>query len=463
MSWRVPRPGPADPLRAFSPEEIEACVRHAKPRQRWALVAFAVDLLLLVALALSGPGRHLVTWAAGLAGSFVPGSAALTVATVVVVQALAGLPFSLRSYRQDRRAGLATQRLRGFMADWLKSRGVGLVLTVLPVAGLIAAANWRPPGYPWVAAAVGALLVVALALLGPVVLEPLFNRFERLRAGSLRERALAMAADMRVPVRDVLVSDASRRTTRVNAYVSGVGRTRRVVVYDTLLARRAAGEAPTGATAVPDPPAGGEKDLAAGAGADPADPAGTEPDSAAGTEPGGAPDPDPGAGEADPGQGREDEVTLVLAHELAHVRHRDVLFGTMAGALATAGGILLVNWLLERDWLRDWLHVTGLGDPVVAPGLLLLGVAGGLLAAPLASALSRWSEARADWVALEVSRDPDTAVAVERRLALENRADLRPNRLLVALFASHPPTMARIAQAWLWAARHGVEPARHPS
>jgi STE24 endopeptidase len=57
-------------------------------------------------------------------------------------------------------------------------------------------------------------------------------------------------------------------------------------------------------------------------------------------------------------------------------------------------------------------------------------------------------------VSLEVTRDPVTAVAVERRLALENRADLRPNRLLMLLFASHPSTMARIAQAWLWAKRN---------
>jgi len=412
--WRVPRPPAADPLRAFSLEEVEVCVGHAKPRQRWGLVAFAADLLLLVAL--SAPGRRLVAWAAGPAGGFVFGRAALTVATVVVAQALVGLPFSLRAHRQDRRDGLATQRLRGFLADWLKSRGVGLVLTVLPLAGLIAAAHWRPPGYPWAAAAVGGLLVVVLGLLGPVVLEPLFNRFRPLEAGPLRERVLAMAARMRVPVRDVLVSDASRRTTRVNAYVSGIGRTRRVVLYDTLLADQAAGAAP----AVP-----------AAAAARPAGQART----------------------------REDEVAMVLAHELAHVRHRDVPLGTTAGALAAGGGVLLLNWVLERDWLRGWLQVTGLGDPNVAPGLLLLGAVGGLLAAPLASAISRWSEARADWVALEVSRDPDTAVAMERRLALENRADLRANRLLIALFASHPPTMARIAQAWLWAARHGTEPA----
>jgi STE24 endopeptidase len=198
---------------------------------------------------------------------------------------------------------------------------------------------------------------------------------------------------MEVPVRDVLVADASRRTTRVNAYVSGLGRTRRVVVYDTLLAS-------AGST------------------------------------------------------GAADEVALVAAHELAHVRHRDVLWGTLGSAALAAVSVLAVVALFDLERVRRAFAVTGLGDPLAVPGLLLLAALGGLLAAPVASAISRWAEARADWVALEVTRDPVTAVAVERRLALENRADLRPNRLLVALFASHPVTMARIAQAWLWAERH---------
>jgi STE24 endopeptidase len=99
--------------------------------------------------------------------------------------------------------------------------------------------------------------------------------------------------------------------------------------------------------------------------------------------------------------------------------------------------------------------VRGLGDPAAGPAVLLLAGLGGLLAAPAANLISRWAEARADWAALEARRDPAEAVAVERRLALDNRANLRPNRLMVAWFASHPPVMARIAQAWLWAERHG--------
>jgi STE24 endopeptidase len=390
----VPRPPAADPLAAFTEDEVRACVDFAKPRQRWGLAGYGVDLAVLAALALTGPGRAAVAAVAGLAGGWAPGRVVLAAVGVQAVRAGVGLPFSVRAFRQDARAGLATQRLGGFLRDWAKARAVGLVLVVLPVTALVLGARWQPPGWPLVAAAAAVLLVLALAVIGPVLIEPLFNRFRPLEPGPLRARLLELAATMGVPVRDVLVADASRRTTRVNAYVSGLGRTRRVVVYDTLLA---------------------------------------------------------GTGES---TGAADEVALVASHELAHVRHRDVLWGTVGSAALAAVSVLAVVALFDLEAVRRVLAVSGLGDPLAVPGLLLLATLGGLLAAPVASAISRWAEARADWVALEVTRDPVTAVAVERRLALENRADLRPNRLLVAMFASHPVTMARIAQAWLWAERH---------
>jgi STE24 endopeptidase len=387
----VPRPPAADPLEAFTEDEVRACVAYAKPRQRWGLASYGVDLAVLAVLALTGPGRAVVRAAAGLAGAWAPGRVALATVAVLAVRAGVGLPFSVRAFRQDARAGLATQRLGGFLRDWAKSRGVGLVLTVLPLSALVLGARWQPPGWPPVAAAAAACLVVALAVAGPVLIEPLFNRFSSLEPGPLRARLLALAETMRVPVRDVLVADASRRTTRVNAYVSGLGRTRRVVVYDTLLAGSASAT---------------------------------------------------------------DEVVLVVAHELAHVRHRDVLLGTVGAAALAAVSVLAAVALFDLGPVQRALGVSGLGDPLAAPGLLLLAALGGLVAAPAASAISRWAEARADWVSLEVTRDPITAVAVERRLALENRADLRPNRLLMVMFGSHPSTMARIAQAWLWAERH---------
>ena len=384
---RVPRPPAEDPLTAFTEAEIAACAAYARPRRRWGFAALGFDLLLLAGLALTPPGRTVVRALGAPFTEWAPGRAVLVTAGVAALQALAGLPFNLRTWRQDVRAGLSTQDLPAWLADWAKARAVGVVLTTAGVAGLILAARGLP-GHPLTTAAGAAALVVVLSLAGPVVLEPLFNRFTPMEPGPVRDAVLATAARMRVPVAEVLVADASRRTTRVNAYVSGLGRTRRVVVYDTL------------------------------------------------------------AGRAAPG-----ELLLVLAHELAHVRHRDVAWGTAGMAAAAGLGVIAADLALGTDAVRSLFDLGGLGDPLAAPALLLLGAVTGLLLAPAGSGISRWSEARADWAALEARRDPESAAAVERRLALDNRADLRPNPLLTFWFASHPPVMARIAQARLWAGR----------
>ena len=81
----------------------------------------------------------------------------------------------------------------------------------------------------------GALLVVLVSFAYPVVVEPVFNKFTPMPDGPLRTSLLQLAREDGVPVKDVLVADASRRTTSLNAYVSGIGATRRIVVYDTLV------------------------------------------------------------------------------------------------------------------------------------------------------------------------------------------------------------------------------------
>jgi STE24 endopeptidase len=77
--------------------------------------------------------------------------------------------------------------------------------------------------------------VLILTLLAPLVLEPLFNHFQPLADEQLAQQLRLLADQAGVPIRNVLVADASRRTVKANAYVSGLGPTRRVVVWDTLL------------------------------------------------------------------------------------------------------------------------------------------------------------------------------------------------------------------------------------
>jgi STE24 endopeptidase len=162
-------------------------------------------------------------------------TAVLAVAAVLLTW-LVRLPLVYRrGVVHERRWGLSTQTGRQWLVDGLKGLVVGLALTVATMVALVGLARALPTWWPVPAAAGAMLLVLLLGFVAPVILEPLFNRFEPLREEPLASQLRALAEEAGVPVADVLVADASRRTTKVNAYVSGLGRTRRVVLWDTLL------------------------------------------------------------------------------------------------------------------------------------------------------------------------------------------------------------------------------------
>ena len=143
-------------------------------------------------------------------------------------------PLGMWSETDLRDFGLSTQTWATWTADRIKNIGVNTGLTAIMVLAVVALARrfrrW------WIPAAIGAFVLTLLASFAyPVVIEPIFNDFRPMASGQLRDDLLAMASRDGVPVEDVLVADASRRTTALNAYVSGFGATRRIVVYDTLL------------------------------------------------------------------------------------------------------------------------------------------------------------------------------------------------------------------------------------
>ena len=133
--------------------------------------------------------------------------------------------------------GLSTQSWAGYLGDvarGLARRAWWSPRVVDAGAGRLRPAVARGPGRPWPAAALACLVVVG-SFVYPVLVEPIFNTFTPLPDSPLRTAVLELADREGVPVDDVLVADASRRTTTLNAYVSGFGSTRRVVLYDTLV------------------------------------------------------------------------------------------------------------------------------------------------------------------------------------------------------------------------------------
>jgi len=224
-----------DPVRFFTSEQIERARAYHRPLYVSSAASSAVGAGYLAALAFSPAGRWMAVPVDDLPKwAFAASYAALILVTAAVLRFP---PSFWRGFVHEHRWGFSTQALPAFLWDWAKGVAVSVALTGAVMLGFVELASALPDAWPAVAGACAAALVVVLSFLAPVVLEPLFNRFRPLADVELAADLRALSVRAGVPVRDVLVADASRRTRKENAYVSGLGRTRRVVVFDTLLQR----------------------------------------------------------------------------------------------------------------------------------------------------------------------------------------------------------------------------------
>jgi len=387
VPWTV-LPG-ADPqpeaLRDFTSAQLAREVAFHEALRPAAYANLVLGLAVTALLGLTRAGARVVTAVARPLGGGWGWQVLLGTLALTGLGRLATVPLSVRGETVLRDYGLSTRTWGSFSVDVGKGVLVAAGLTALALLALVALARAAPRTWWMWGALATAGLVVAGSFAYPLVIEPVFNDFRPLEQGTLRADLLALAEGDGVPVDEVLVADASRRTTALNAYVSGFGGSRRIVVYDTLLEQ--------------------------------------------------APDA---------------EVALIVAHELGHAEQRDVLVGTLLGALGAAAAVCALALVLRWTLLLRRAGATGMGDPRVIPLVLLLLAVGSLLVAPATNLVSRRIEARADVHSLDLTRDPETFLAAQRRLAVTNLSDLEPHPLAYALFATHPGVTERLALAREW-------------
>ena len=221
-----------DVSRDFSAAQIARETAYHDTIRPWGISWLALSLVVPAVFGFTPIGAALVArlrplhWLVQVAVAVV----GLTLVTTVVT-----LPFAARQHSIERRYGLTLQGWSGWASDIARGFGVAAVTTLLVLVVLVALARRFPRGWWMPAAVLGAGLVVAGSFLYPYVVEPVFNNFHSLPQGQLRSELLDLARSDHQPLRDILVADASRRTTTENAYVSGFGASRRLVLYDTLL------------------------------------------------------------------------------------------------------------------------------------------------------------------------------------------------------------------------------------
>jgi STE24 endopeptidase len=193
------------------------------------------DLIILLGFWLMGGYNWLDLAVQGLTHIFII-KGLLYFAALYLGKWLLGLPLEIyETFRIEERFGFNKTTPATFVGDQVKSLlltailGGGVLALVLWILRHAAAAAWL---YAWAAAS---LLLIAMVFLAPAFILPLFNKLTPLEDGELRRAIMACADRLHFPLAEIFVMDSSKRSTKANAFFTGIGRTKRVVLYDTLI------------------------------------------------------------------------------------------------------------------------------------------------------------------------------------------------------------------------------------
>ena len=225
--------GPVDPTAGLPPDVLARIEAYSDRATAYGLAATAVGLIVTLALGLTSWGARLVRRLPGR--RWWPLQLLVAVTVLGLIGQLVRLPLAIPAERLRREYGLSTQDWGSYTLDRLRGLMVWVLLTTLALVLIIALARRFRRIWWWVASLLAAGLVIAGSYLYPLVIEPLYNDFTPMPDTALRSSLIALAEDDGIEIDDVLIADASKRTTTVNAYVSGFGATKRLVVYDTLV------------------------------------------------------------------------------------------------------------------------------------------------------------------------------------------------------------------------------------
>jgi STE24 endopeptidase len=302
-------------------------------------------------------------------------------------QTLLGIPFDLYgTFVIEARYGFNTTTPKLWLADLFKSQAIGAVMLAFLTGVVFWLIRWSP--WQWWLWVWGFMAVFSLFMMfiSPYVIEPLFNTYEPVTEEGLEDEIRAMMEKAGLKVGKVLQMDASRRSRHSNAYFTGIGKVKRIVLYDTLIRQMSHGEI----VAV---------------------------------------------------------LAHEIGHwKKGHIWKRLL----WAEILALAGSWIsfrLLNWP-GLPGLLGLPGDVSLAAKMVVLGFVASLVLFPL--APLSAWRSRCQEREADRFAADLTGKPQDLAAALIKMSAENLSNLFPHPLYAALYYSHPPAVERVRQLREW-------------
>lgn len=283
-------------------------------------------------------------------------------------------------YHWEHQFGLSNQSFGQWLKDELKKMLFGGVLAAILVSVMYGLLNIAPKTW-WVFTGLFWFgLTFVMAKLTPTVIVPLFYKYKSFDNDALKDRIKKMFAAAQVSLQEVYAIDFSSKTFKANAFICGLGKSRRVVLSDTLLDEYS-----------------------------------------------------------------EAEIETVVAHELGHYCHQDILKMLGINSVLIFSGLWIIDRILTQA--IDYFGWQGVADVAGLPLLILVFSVFGLVTTPLTNWISCQMEVAADRYSLEQTRNPDAFVSLMRKLGEQNLAEMRPHKFIEIFFYDHPPIERRISFA----------------
>jgi STE24 endopeptidase len=370
-------------------EQFPRMIEYTSAKTRLGYGASAWDLIVTSTILLSGLLPVSARWAASLPAARVF-QGLIMLAIPVAIEYLAGIPFDLATqFGVEKRFGFSTITVRTWLRDQITSLLLMGVLGVILGGGLLLLIDRI--GHWWWAPAWGllALFQLLMTFIAPVLIMPLFNKFEPLEDEELRQEILELADKAHFPLEGVYQVDASRRSTHSNAYFTGLGKTRRIALFDTLIEQHS----------------------------------------------------------------HQEILAVLAHEIGHWVKHHVIwtMVGSILGsgaALYLAALLLRVPWVYQAIGAGDLYTQLGPTGAVVAIGLYVIGILAsplGLIISPLTSWLSRRNEYQADAYSLQLYPHPTALEDALIGLSEKNLSNLFPHPLVVIFGYSHPPLVQRVS------------------
>jgi STE24 endopeptidase len=226
----------------YDAEAYKNSQEYTRVYTRFGFLTGSISLIITLVFWFAGGFNYLDTfvrsWDLGAIGNGL-----IYIAILVLLRSLLSFPFSLyTTFVIEERFGFNKTTIKTFFLDIIKSLFLGILLGGPLLAGLLfffdVAGNmaWI---YAWVVTTVFTLIVQFIA---PTWIMPLFNKFIPLEEGELRESIVSYAENVKFPLKGIFVMDGSKRSKKSNAFFTGFGKNKRIVLFDTLINNHTVGE-----------------------------------------------------------------------------------------------------------------------------------------------------------------------------------------------------------------------------